>query len=549
MKKYIYTTLLALAGAAVMNAQSAYDAETMATSDLNGTARYVGMGGALGALGADLSTMGSNPAGTGLMRSSDVSFTFGGLFTGHKGTLGEDGGRASVDQAGIVFVLPGLSSGSLRNVNFGINYQKNRNFMSNLDAWLNLNGGSQTFQIAQMADDAYSNGLNFGALTYGAIPYATKIGKTDAGVNVNDVRDQILNSKYYHQGIIADNYKEIMVGSSPLTYTDYETKFNKYDKGTDNQYGYFGVPANEANYRRATYGSNAQVDINVSTNIEDKVFLGLSVGLYSMTYDRASAYYELGNDGASYQINNWYHNSSDGVNVKLGAIFRPIDDSPFRFGIAIHTPTWYSIRDYNSAYIDATDYRYDSESFNYRFRTPWKFNFSLGHTVGNVLALGLEYELQDLASCKYSSNWSDNLDMSGCNSDIKNNLRTQHTLKIGAELKPAPEWAIRLGYNLVTTGIKKEANTYISYDSSYTETDYTNWGAINRITFGLGYRFKGGYFDLAYQLQMQKGDFYAYNYQAVDHPYVSNMSADPVIAPTQITNNRSHIMATLGFKF
>ena len=549
MKKYLYTTLLALAGAAAMNAQSAYEAETMVRSDLNGTARYVGMGGALGALGADLSTMGSNPAGTGLMRTSDVSFSFGGLFTGHSGTLGEDRGRASVDQAGIVFVLPGSSSGSLRNVNFGINYQKKRNFMSNLDAWLNLNGGSQTFQIAQMADDAYNNGMNFGPLTYGSIPYATKIGKTDAGVNADDVRDQILNSKYYHQGIINDNYKEIMVGSTPLKYADYETKFNNYDKGTDSQYGFFGVTADEANYRRATYGSNSQIDINLSTNIEDKVFLGLSVGLYSMTYDRFSAYYEKGVDGATYQIDNRYHNSSDGVDVKLGAIFRPIDDSPFRFGISIHTPIWYSIRDFNTMYIDATDYRYDSGDFKYRFRTPWKFNISLGHTVGNVLALGVEYELQDLASCKYSTAYGSNYDVIGFNNDIKNTLKAQHTLKIGAELKPAPEWAIRLGYNLVTTGIKKDAYMYLPYDRESTETDYTNWGAVNRVTFGVGYRFKGGYIDLAYQYQMQKGDFYAYDYQGVNHPEVSNMSANPVIAPTQISNNRSHIMATLGFKF
>ncbi len=546
MKKYIYTTLMAMAGVAAMNAQSAYDAETMSTADLNGTARYVGMGGALGALGADLSTMGSNPAGTGLMRSQDVSFTFGGLFTGNKGTLGEDGGRASVDQAGILFALP-TGSGSVRNVNFGVNYQKRRNYMSNLDQWLNLNGGSQTFQIAQMADDAYLNN-QFGALTYGTIPYATKMGKTDAGVDVNDVRSKIMDSKYYHQGIILDNYKELMVGSNPLKYEEYEKKFNAYDKSELGGYGYFGVSAKEANYRRATSGSNAQVDINLSTNLEDRVFLGLSVGIHTSTYDRYASYYEMGVDGATYQIDNKYHNSADGINVKVGAIFRPIDDSPFRFGIAVHTPTWYNIRDYYTTYIGETGYNFDSGDLRYRFRTPWKFNFSLGHTFDNVLALGVEYEFQDLASAKYSNSYGNNVDFSGSNSDVKANLRTQHTIKVGAEMKPAPAWAIRVGYNLVTAGIKKEANTYTHYASDYTETDYTNWGAINRVTLGLGYRFKGGYIDLAYQLQLQKGDFYAYDYKGVDHTLVG-LDSNPVITPTQITNNRSHVMATLGFKF
>ncbi len=546
MKKYIYTTLVAMAGAAAMNAQSAYDAEIMSTADLNGTARYVGMGGALGALGADLSTMGNNPAGTGLMRTQDISFSFGGLFTGNKGTLGEDGGRASVDQAGIVFVLPG-DNGSLRNINFGVNYQKKRNYMSNLDQWMNLNGGSQTFQIAEMADDAYLNNTA-GALTYGAIPYATKMGKTDPGVDVTDVRNNVMDSKYYHQGIILDNYKEIMVGSTPLKYADYETKFDAYDRGKLAGYGYFGIPADEANIRKATFGSNAQIDLNVSTNLDDRVFLGLSVGVYTSSYDRYTAYYEKGIDGKTYQIDSKYHNSADGVNVKFGAIFRPVEDSPFRFGIAVHTPTWYNIRDYNTVYIGETDYTFDSGDYKYRFRTPWKFNFSIGHTISNMLALGVEYEFQDLASNKYSSSYGSNLDMSGCNNDVKANLRTQHTVKVGAELKPAPEWAIRLGYNLVTSGIKKTANTYINYNSDFTETDYTNWGAINRITFGLGYRFRGGYIDLAYQLQLQKGDLYAYDYNGVDHREVG-LNYNPVIAPTQITNNRSHVMATLGFKF
>lgn len=546
MKKYIYSTLIAMAGVSAMNAQSAYDAEAMSTADLNGTARYVGMGGALGALGADLSTMGNNPAGIGLMRTQDVSFTFGGLFTGNKGTLGEDGGRASVDQAGIVFVLPG-DNGSLRNINFGVNYQKKRNYMSNLDQWMNLNGGSQTFQIAEMADESYATG-QFGMLTDGAAPVINKIGKTDPGVNVSDVRDKIVDSKYYHQGIILDNYKEVMTGSTPLTYSDYEKKYDDYDQGKLNGYGYFGVAANESNLRRATYGSNAQVDINVSTNLDDRVFLGLSVGIYTNTYDRYTSYYELGVDGNSYKIDSKYHNSADGVNVKFGAIFRPVEDSPFRFGIAVHTPTWYNIRDYNTVYIGETGFSYDSGDYRYRFRTPWKFNFSLGHTFGSVLALGAEYEFQDLASNKYSTSYGDNLDLSGCNSDVKNNLRTQHTVKIGAEMKPAPEWAIRVGYNLVTSGIKKEANSYISHNSDYTETDYTNWGAINRITFGLGYRFKGGYIDLAYQLQLQKGDLYAYNYNGVDHTNVG-LNSNPVITPTQITNNRSHVMATIGFKF
>lgn len=50
-----------------------YIGAQLSNEDLNGTARYVGMGGAMEALGADISTIGSNPAGIGLFRKSQVS--------------------------------------------------------------------------------------------------------------------------------------------------------------------------------------------------------------------------------------------------------------------------------------------------------------------------------------------------------------------------------------------------------------------------------------------------------------------------------------------
>lgn len=536
MKKYIYTTLIAMAGAAAMNAQTAYDAEIMTTADLNGTARYVGMGGALGALGADLSTMGSNPAGTALMRTSDVSFTVGGLFTGNSGTLGQDAGKASIDQAGILFALGGGGS-SLKNINFGVNYQKKRNFLSNLSTDVFLNGGSQTFQIAEMANEAFlnydkvKNPNPFGILTYGAIPYSSIKCMEKNGQSVTEAETK----------------------SWPAWYTtDRLVNFDYIDPTGSGKYigKYSGVDASSAGYRRISSGSSAQVDMNLSFNVEDKLFLGLSVGVYSMSYDRQAAYTETGTDNSTYIINNWYHNSADGVDVKFGAIFRPIEDSPFRFGVSVHTPIWYNLKDYNTFNISGFyDYTIDIASRNYNFRTPWKFGLSLGHTVGNMLAIGLEYEFQDFGSCKYYETSSNNYFNAGANENIKANLRGTHTVKIGAELKPAPEWAIRLGYNLVTAPLKKQAYQYLDYwNDEFSETDYTNWGAINRITFGLGYRFKGGYFDLAYQLQLQKGDFYAYGYPGVEHKNVG-LNYNPSIAPTQITNNRSHVMATLGFKF
>lgn len=50
-----------LLGTMPMAAQETYENAKLTGEDLNGTARYVGMGGAMDALGADLSTISSNP--------------------------------------------------------------------------------------------------------------------------------------------------------------------------------------------------------------------------------------------------------------------------------------------------------------------------------------------------------------------------------------------------------------------------------------------------------------------------------------------------------
>lgn len=67
-RKYMYAMACSLMCSAQAMTQNAYDAARYAGDELNGTARFVGMGGAMGALGADISTIGTNPAGIGLFR-------------------------------------------------------------------------------------------------------------------------------------------------------------------------------------------------------------------------------------------------------------------------------------------------------------------------------------------------------------------------------------------------------------------------------------------------------------------------------------------------
>ena len=490
---------MALTAAMSVVAQDPYDAERFATQDLNGTARYVGMGGALGALGGDISTMGSNPAGTGLLRKSEFTFSLGGVF-GASGVLGHDGGRASVDNAGILISLP-VDEGSVRYFNFGVNYVKNKNYFSNINTDVLGLGGqfSQTFQVAGLCNEALAD------------DYWSEGSLVDISAPLRDDDGNLIKD-----GIVLEE---------------------RDGKGT--LLGFNGVGASDAHYQRATHGSDNQVDMNMSVNVSDQFFFGASVGVHNIDYSRESFYEEMGIDEHYFDFTNWYDTKGDGMDVKLGAIIRPVASSPFRFGISLQTPTWYHLEDANGTVLYLDDQHIQSSVFDpyeYRYQTPWKFGVSLGYTVGSVFAIGAEYQYSDLSTCKYTDfDGYESSYFAYQNSMMKETLKGQSTLKLGMEIKPVSEFSIRLGYNYVSAPFKSDAYRIIMYDSPFGDTDFTNWKDTHRITFGLGYRYKGGYVDLAYQYNAQKGDFYAFD--------------EINLKPTEIDCNRSQLMCTFGFRF
>ncbi|MBR6456647.1 MAG: hemin receptor, partial [Prevotella sp.] len=121
-------------------AQDTYEGARLLGNDLNGTARYVGMGGAMEALGADISTISTNPAGIGLFRKSTASLSFG--LVSQQDVQKFDGlnkTKMSFDQLGFVYSSR-ISSGSF--INFAFNYHKSKNFNQILSAANRLNGQS-----------------------------------------------------------------------------------------------------------------------------------------------------------------------------------------------------------------------------------------------------------------------------------------------------------------------------------------------------------------------------------------------------------------------
>ena len=495
-------------------AQETYENAKIAWSDLSGTARYVGMGGAMEALGADISTIGTNPAGIGLFRKSQANISLG-LVSQQDGKAfgGGHTTNMSFDQLGFVYSSRTSSTGY---VNFGFNYHKSRNFNYILSAADQLHNASQN------------------KLTYAKAK--------------NELLFQGNGSPNFNKPFTQCNQLDDMYARNLLY--DYDTNTWYYEE------------ANNYTMDRRHWGYVADYDFNLSGNINNRVYLGLTVGIHDVHYKHYSEYTEYFPKNSPIQVADDRKISGAGASVTAGVIFRPVEYSPFRIGLSVSTPTWYDLttRNYTSM-SDAGGSVYNSEEYEFKLYTPWKFGLSAGTTIGDYLALGASYEYTDYGSLdtRYKTGehynwWYDDYYEESESDEVMNRhtgemLKGVSTLKLGAEFKAAPEVAVRFGYNYVSPIYKKDGfkDGTLDSDASYysSATDFTNWEATHRFTCGIGIQLDQVNLSAAYQYATQKGGFepfmsYTDQYDAAD---------DNIANVVKVNNKRHQFLLTATYSF
>lgn len=524
------TALVALASASA-NAQTVYDATNMAQKDLNGTARFVGMGGAMGALGGDISTIGTNPAGIGIYRSYDAMMTLGYSTTGtesnYQGNKSEmDKNRWSFDNIGVVISTKFGNHTPLRYINFGFNYRKTKSFYKNMtmQGMLgSIDGDTYVSQIRSMSQQA-----------------------TDADQYVyNNYREHL---NYDSKEIYND------VDAGWLGALGWQGGLLEMQEGTDSHDTYLPLVPSEvdAYFLSRERGGIDQYDLNVAFNVNDRFYFGATLGAYDVRYSKYSFYDEICVNGqgqdVEYALESFNRITGTGFDVKFGAIFRPIESSPWRIGLAIHTPIFYNLTYTTGAMlsnpsdnitVNTQAYLNGDMERDFKLQTPWLFNLSMGYTVGSSLALGAEYEYEDYSSMKFK--YPDGEEMAWETGEADLCMKGVSTLRLGAEYKPIPSFSLRAGYNFSSAAYKKDAIKALPSNSLNTDTDFSNSNAMNTYTLGIGYRGKSFYADLAYKFQTYKSDFYPF-YNTVGNAIVTPPA-------TEVTNTRSHVLLTLGVRF
>lgn len=477
-------------------AQFTTDAFRFSQIEQSASARTKGLAGTQTAIGGDISSLGSNPAGIALFTRSELSFTpelnsynTKSAYLGTSSVGQKD--RMNLSQVGVVFKTTAtrrsgqdLTKGWL-NFNFGIGYHRSNDFGNNFT----FGGVNPESSITDFfADQATASGLVPSQLSSGNNRLA------DAAYENYLIGYNSQNKSYFPSGDI--NNTQLL---------------------TDNR-----------------KGGQSEVNFAIASNYSNKLYVGLSLAIASVNYYSESVYTE---SGYNLDENNNYRTTftqvqstkGSGVNGKLGIIYKA---TPFlRLGASFQSPTWYTINDdfsqsLNTLYgMGRVDSQFNSPGevspSTYRVRTPARMNTGLA-LLSKYGMISADVEFVNYGGINFTAANSEDL---GATAEDNQVVRDTYTnainYRLGAELKLDKVYA-RAGFSQLGNPYRNQTNE--NYQSK-------------TISTGLGYRLNNYFVDLTYQ---------NISYKTSYTPYTVVGGVNPV-ASTK--TDASNVYLTVGLKF
>ncbi len=531
MKKSIVTASLLIAALASASAQSEFDALKFNSTDIIGSARFVGMAGAMGALGGDPSSININPAGLGVYRSfMEISLGMGvninKTSADWDGTTTNDS-RIHVPFNHASFIIGYTNKNKSKGVvgnNFGFSYSKLKDFHRNMAISAQNQTSSMTDYLA-----AYTNNNEF-----------LNRDVRNLG-DYEDERNGYLSSMAWNAYLVNPNADSSAV-TTPLNPGEtVNPEYLSEERGYLNEYTF-------------SYGMN----------ISNMVYWGVSMGVQDLYYARETSYYESNNgngtDPISYsnmELFNRTETKGTGVNFNAGVIVKPIDQ--LRLGVAVHSPTiftssedHYGVNDYLNSQMVSTigndDYYTAPNKHDefYEILSPWKYNFSIAGVLGHRGLISVDYQIADYNTMKIREDGGRDWGYRVENNNIKDKFQASHSLHVGAEVNVVDGLFLRCGYAFVTSPFADKDNVTMQLPSNttYTSPEFFVDRWTNYYSAGLGYHKGFWYVDLSYQLKQQDFDFYAYDYTIADAP-----ADDIKLNKAELTSLIHNVSISAGVKF
>ena len=452
MKKITFTLLSLLC--AVVYAQ---DQQLLAERDIIGTARYVGMAGAMTAVGGDPSAVvQSNPAGVGVYRRLESMITLD-LQMDRTRQYGEKNWEHSI------YFIPSQVSANFAfgddSKTRGVIYHNLMISYSRLKNWHRTYAGS----LSTVTDNSIIQRL---------------------AADVQGVPASQFNDQYW-----ADNPD--ITWLSEMAYKEYLLDYSA-DSSTLLSYVPTGYGMGQASKVIET-GYTNQFSVNWGMNISNRYFFGIGLGIQSL-YLRKDVYYsESYAIQANYptaNIYNYLKYSGIGVNGSIGVIARPI--KALRIGFSLVTPTIMSMKISHYGTMDAFGFEQFQGPDNTYTLSDWTqpLRTSIGiaaHLPKDKGLISIQYDYQHVKNAN----------------DI-------HTLRAGLEWVPTDKLYINAGYAF--SSMFKDAHYVyaLQHGDIRTDTDTRNVRWNQYASFGIGYR--GTFFiaQAAYQCGWDNSTYYAH---------------------------------------
>lgn len=495
MKTRYYITSIVLFLAVNAFAQDQSQAIRFSQEYIQGTARYAAMGGAFGALGGDFSSASQNPAGLGLYRGSEITFTPSYLInnssSNYLGNTNKDNStKLSISNLGLVSTYDTKRKQGLVSTTLAFGYNAMNNFHSKtLMQGVQENSLDGSSLLDNFALEANKN--NELDIFYEDLAFQTGLMPLDTNLN-----------EYWHylQPYPAINYKG---------------------------YGQEQVRVLE---RR---GYSGEYTFSGAMNFNHKVYLGATMGLKAIRYEEDITHRETDINDLEPSFESFTfgeHNSTHGygVDFKIGVIYKPIQI--LRIGATFNAPTVYQLTD--DKYTDLrTDWAANSGLTNedlstnvyskrYTLRTPYRTSLSAALVLSKLGIISAEYEYVDYSSSDLNSPGYKFIDE---NLAISKDFGVAHNLKAGVEVKLNPVY--------LRAGAQYYMNPF---------ADKRNGSDIFVYGGGIGFRSDKTFIDIAYTYKTRKELYGLYIY-APEFEDGFEKSVNKYHA--------SNIMITLGYKF
>jgi hypothetical protein len=519
--------------------QDFFDALRYSQTNYGGSARSIAMGSAFGALGGDFVSASINPAGMGLYRTSELSFSptlnINNAYTDYLGSTSSDRQtRFNFDNISYVgSIKTGFESG-ISGLTIGIGYNRLKNFNS---------------KIYIVGHDAQTTLLDY------YTDWANTIGEPD---KFNGMNEDLAWQTYL---VDVDKDPSVLEGRYFNDLADYSI-YDIYDNGGNvigSGYKQTGVKKHTQRSNITTSGKIDEYLLSMGLNVNHKLYFGASIGLLDLEYNERTRFTEIDDQGLSDVFNNYsqtsnFYYSGVGVNFKAGIIYRPVKS--LRVGLAIHTPNAYTIDADENKGIDAN---YDkaigdinngestswsrsvSDYYQYKLQTPFKAIASLSYLLGTKGLISVDYEYQDYSSNTLKSVYSDYESKKDYyndrNLEIDNLFHSVGNLRIGAEYRATENFSLRAGFQLLGNpwNSKYTYDDGSSIDLANQNDNYTTYSA------GFGYRKQNFFIDFAYRLSNINEAYKVHEMSA------NNPSNGTNIASVNYLNNQATI--TFGFRF